>query len=150
MWRKALIGVVILILPIGCATGQRLTKTAARDWSSVMALPPGESIEAVTTEGRRVTGTLKLADANRIMLDPLSIQVNRADIQSVWAFGSADRLRNGAVLGGLVGLISGLAARQDDAAAVLLPTAATIVGGAAGAWFDRGWNGAPRTLVYTR
>src|SRR5688500_4257874 len=98
---------------MGCATGHRLTKTAARDWSSVMALPPGDSIDAVTTDGRLVSGTLKLADANRIVLDPLSIQVNRADVQSVWALGGADRLRNGAVLGGLVGLISGLAARQD-------------------------------------
>jgi hypothetical protein len=45
-------------------------------------------------------------------------------------------------------LILGLAARQEDAAGLLVPLGSTVIGGVVGAWVDRGWNGPPRRLVF--
>jgi hypothetical protein len=115
-----------------------------------VAIPLEERVEALTTSGRTFSGRLNVVDATHLELDPLSIRLERTDVVAVWRLGQPDRLRNGVLLGGAIGLLVGLTAGQQDARGLLVPVAASVIGGAFGAWVDRGWNGPPRTLVFQR
>jgi hypothetical protein len=138
------------LLLTSCATRNRAAQPSWSDWAVVVALPIEERVEVLTTSGRTFSGTLKAVDATHLELDPLSIRLERTDVSAVWRLGPRDRLRNGALVGAAIGLILGLAAGQEDAAGVLVPAIGTVVGGAFGAWIDRGWNGPPRTVVFQR
>ena len=74
---------------------------------AVVALPIEERVEVLTTKGRSVSGTLKAVDFTHLELDPLSIHLPRTDVAAVWKLGRPDRLRNGALVGGAIGLILG-------------------------------------------
>jgi hypothetical protein len=133
-----------------CGTRYQTAPPSLSNWAAVVAIPLEERVEALTTSGRTFSGTLKAVDTTHLELDPLSIRLQRTDVAAVWRLGRPDRLRNGALVGGVMGLILGLAARQEDVPGVLVPVGATVIGGAFGAWVDRGWNGPARTLVFQR
>ena len=138
------------LLLTSCATRHRAAQPSWSDWAAVVALPIEERVEALTTSGRTFSGTLKAVDATHLELDPLSIRLQRTDVAAVWRLGRRNRLRNGALVGGAIGSILGLAAHQEDVAGVLVPVGSTVIGGVVGAWVDRGWNGSPRRLVFQR
>jgi hypothetical protein len=142
--------IVAGLLLTSCATGHRAAQQSWSDWATVVALPIEERVEAQTTSGRSFSGTLQAVDATHLELSPLSIRLERTEVAAVWRLGRPDRLRDGALVGGAIGLILGLAARQTDAAGLLVPAGSALIGGAVGAWVDRGWNGPPRRLVFQR
>ena len=150
MVSKCLPVVLASSLLTSCGIRYQTATPSLSDWAAVVAIPLEERVEALTTSGRTISGTLKAVDTTHLELDPLSIRLQRTDVVAVWRLGQPDRLRNGAFVGGAIGLIVGLAAGQEDAAGILIPVIATVTGGAFGAWFDRGWNGPRRTLVFQR
>ena len=93
------------LLLTSCATRYRVAQPSWSDWAAVVALPIEERVEVLTTKGRSVSGTLKAVDFTHLELDPLSIHLPRTDVAAVWKLGQPDRLRNGALVGGAIGLI---------------------------------------------
>ena len=132
------------------AHGYKIAPASLCNWSTVVGIPLETRVEALTTSGRTFSGTLRAVDATHLELDPLSIRLERLDVTAVWLLGRPDRLRNGALVGGAIGLIVGLASGQEGPAGFLVPAGSAVIGGAIGAWIDRGWNGPRRTLVFQR
>lgn len=147
MSRRLTILIVATMVFSACAMHRRPTSQLS-NWAAVMALPTGEQVEAVLTDGRRVTGAISRVDPDQIIVGPVAVIVRRADIQSVWIIPREDSLFNGYLLGAIAGLAFGAVARAKGNDAVLIPAASTSVGSVVGAWLDRGWKGPPRRLVY--
>jgi hypothetical protein len=150
MFSKSLGVILAASLLTSCAHGYKVAHPSLSDWSTVVGIPLETRVEALTTNGRTFSGTLRAVDATHLELDPLSIRLERIDVTAVWLLGRPDRLRNGALVGGAIGLIVGLAAGQEGPAGFFVPAGSAVIGGAVGAWIDRGWNGPRRTLVFQR
>ena len=150
MLSKSLGVILAASLLTSCAHGYKIAPPSLSDWATVVGIPLETPVEALTTSGRTFTGRLRAVDATHLELDPLSIRLERIDVTAVWLLGRPDRLRNGALVGGAIGLIVGLAAGQEGPAGLLVPAGSAVIGGAVGAWIDRGWNGPRRTLVFQR
>ncbi len=101
MWLTAVLVVLVAVPPV-------VAQELARDLGS-MRVAPNSVIYVRTASGVEIQGRLVRASAQALVLagsDGAETTLMSSQVRLVWKLG--DRLRNGAIIGGLVGLSSGI------------------------------------------
>jgi hypothetical protein len=142
---------VISVLLCLCVFGQPLMAAEPSHDLATLTLPARTEIIVRTTNGQEVRGRLVSVDAEGVTLtrpDGGETRLARDEVSRLWRRG--DSLKNGAIIGGVIGLAGAVAGQSectDCSGEVALGIALGVpIWAGIGAWIDRLHVG--RTLVY--
>ncbi len=143
-WLMSVVGILLVVTRVGAA------QEPPRDLSSIR-VAVGTMVYVSTRGGAELRGQFaRVSDQSLVIIGPegRELSVPAGEVARVWRRG--DRLRNGAIIGGLVGVLGGVfgqSACTDCSGEIALAVGVGVpMWAGVGALIDRAHTG--RTLIY--